>query len=239
MSSIELVRKKAQDVIMTLGRSALHAMSPDDFEYYSCTLELVDSHGVIENILHFPVMPNSISINRTSLVNIKKSGLTYISQFQDTYVGQNISIAGTFGRKFRLLITNGIGGNINDNQNLLNYFDLKVKTGYGALKLLEKIIESSQKLDDYGNPKILFLYNHSFNQNVVIEVLNFQVSQSLENNMIWNFSIDSKSLAPADSILFLGNFEKHLMKLLAVEALNKSINDIFSNINVESITQIF
>jgi len=217
--SVEVVRKKAQDTIFTLGRTALHAIAPDDFELYSNTFELIDSQGVIEDIFHFPVMPSGISVGRQSLVNIKKTGTAYISQFNDSFVGRNVNISGTFGRKFRLLITKGIGGNVNNlaGDENIGAFDLNVKTGYGAVKLLERIIESSQKLDNYGNPKLLIFYNPTINHNHVIEVINFQLQQSLENNMMWNWNIEMKSIA---------NVINNIFDNISLEGISNTIKDL-------------
>lgn len=233
--SVEVVRKKAQDTIFELGRAALHAIAPNDFELYACTFELIDSQGVIEDIFHFPVMPSGISVGRQSLVNIKKTGTAYMSQFNNSFVGRNISLSGTFGRKFRLLISKGEGSNLNDKSKFFSNFDLNVKTGYGAVKLLEKIIESSQKLDEYGNPKLLIFYNSTLNHNHVMEVLSFQLQQSIENNMMWNWSIEIKSVANVDDLLFNGDSRRHLVQLLAMSALNKVINKVFDNISLEGI----
>jgi hypothetical protein len=233
--SAEVVRRKAMDTIFEIGRGALHAIAPNDFEYYACTFELINSQGVIEDIFHFPVMPSGISVGRQSLVSIKKTGQAYLSQFNDAYVGRSISINGTFGRKFRLLITKGIGGNINDSGKFYQNFDLNVKTGYGALKLMEKIIEQSQTLDEYGQPKLLILYNSTLNHNNVIEVISFNMQQSLENNMMWNYTMEIKSLANIDDFVFGGNSKKHLYELLAMSVINKSINKVFDNISLEGV----
>lgn len=234
--NVEVVKQKATNVIFELGRGALHAMAPDDFEFYACTFELINSQGIIENIFHFPVMPNSISVSRNALVNIRKTGTAYLSQFNDSFVGKNISITGTFGRKFRLLLTKGVGANIGSDSDFFQTFDLNVKTGYGALKLMEKMIESSQQLDEYLQPKMLLFYNSALNQNHVVEVLQFQEQQSLESNMIWNYTLEMKMLAPVDEIIYLNGNKKHLYDLLAVSALNKSINKVFDNISLEGVT---
>jgi len=238
--SVESVKRAADNVIVDLGRAALHSIAPSDFEYYACTFELLDSQGNIEDIFNFPVMPSGITIGRNSLVNIKKAGTSYISQFNDSFVGRDIGLNGTFGRKFRLLLRNGIDTNainLDANGNFYKQFDLNVKTGYGALKLLEKIIESSQVLDKTGNPKILVFYNYTINHHHVVEVLNFQLSQSLENNMMWNWSVQMKSIANVDDLIFNGGFKKHLTELLAVSALQKNLNEVFANLTLDNLTQ--
>jgi hypothetical protein len=236
--SVESVKRAADNVIVELGRAALHSIAPSDFEYYACTFELLDSRGNIEDLFNFPVMPSAMSIGRKSLVSIKKTGLSYMSQFNDSFVGRDVGISGTFGRKFRLLLRNGVDTNVNNldsNGQFFKQFDLNVKTGYGALKLLEKLVESSQKLDASGNPKFLIFYNYVINHHHVVEVTDFQVTQSLENNMMWNWSLQMKSIANIDNIAFSGGLKKHLTELLAVSALNNSLNIIFSNITLDNL----
>jgi hypothetical protein len=232
--SVDFVKRKAQETIFELGRGALHAIAPDDFEFYACTLELVNSAGNIEDIFHFPVMPSGISVGRQSLLSIKKSGSSYLTQFNNSFVGKSISINGTFGRRFRLLLNRGVGNNINDDFGKLksSKFDLKVKTGYGAMKLLENIIEKSQKLDEYGQPKYLVFYNYTLNHNHIVEVLNFSLQQSVENNMMWNYSMELKAVAPADALLFSSDNKTHLYNLLAMNALNKATSKILGNITL-------
>lgn len=38
---------KALNMIQNLGRSLLATQYPDDFEYYMCSLELVNSSGIL------------------------------------------------------------------------------------------------------------------------------------------------------------------------------------------------
>lgn len=232
---LEQVKNSAISTISSLGRGALHALAPNDFEYYACTFELINSQGIIEEIFHFPVMPTEISDSRQSLVNTQKAGNSYISQFNDSFASSNISISGTFGRKFRLLLTKGVGSSVDGKPSLFKNFDLKVKTGYGALKLMEKLVKSSQSLDEFGNPKILIFYNYSLNHNHVVEVMNFQQKQSLENNMLWNYSIEMKSLANVDDLFFGDNMKKHLVELLSTNAISKGINKMIGNISLSEL----
>jgi len=232
--SKEIVRKKAQDVISTLGRSALHAIAPDDFELYACSLELVNSYGEIEEIFHFPVMPNGIQIGRQSLASIKKTGQGYLSQFSNTFVGKNININGTFGRKFRLLVGDLSNRSLSAAEK--QQFDLKIKTGYGAFKLLEKMVEKSFELDEkYNQPRLLIFHNFAINHHHIVEVINFSPTQSMENNMLWNYTLEMKALAEASSLSYNGNKKGHLVNLLAVSALQKSANIVFDNISLQGL----
>ncbi len=221
------IRNQALNVASTLGKAALHAIAPDDFEYYACTFELIDSEFNIEEIFHFPVLPSSMSISRQSLASVKKTGRSYLSQFSTSYVGRSISINGTFGRRFRLLTSNSRGGNILEDRQ--GQFDLKVKTGYGSLKLLEKIIESSYSTKK-NNSKLLLFHNMAFNQSAVVEIMNFQVMQSQENNMIWNYSIEMKGLADADLLSVARTSGSRLVNLLSTDLGNRLANSLFENI---------
>lgn len=233
--SVEIVKRKATEVIFEMGRGALHALAPNDFEYYACTFELINSKNVIEDIFHFPVMPSGISVARQSTLTIKATGQSYLSQFNDCFVGKKISINGTFGRKFRLMVTKEVGQEAGVNTKIFQNFDLKVKTGYGALKLLEKIIEDSQMLDEDEQPKFLLFYNHTYNQNNIVEVTNFVVTQSLENNMMWNYTLDMTMLGDISTVVGGFDYKKNLKSLLAMSVLNKGINKVFNNINLDNV----
>jgi len=212
--SKEIAKEKATTLARRLGKAAVHAIAPDDFEYYACSFELVDSGFNVKEIFHFPVMPSGIQIGRQSLVSIKKTGSSYLSQFNDSFVGRTFNINGTFGRKFKVILVKN---------------DLKFKTGYGALKMLEKIIEESFVVSG-SNPKVLIFNNLSFNQSYVVEVLNFQVSQSMENNMMWNYTLEIKAIANVDNIKMAGHPAKRLVKLLGVDVAQKTANDLFEEI---------
>lgn len=243
---LEQVRNKAQGIAINAGRATLHAMAPDDFEYYACVMQLVNSQGEIVQIFNFPVMPNAMSLNKRPLVNIKKTARGYLDQFSTSFSGDVISISGTFGRKFRLLISND--NNLNEAKKgkgteqlkdfVKNTFDAKVKTGYGALKLLEKIIYKSTELDEFNQPHRLFFYNFAFNESFLVEVVNWGKQQSLENNIMWNYSLEMKALANADTLesAAASNGKSNIKNLLATAALQKSLNKTFNNLTAQGTT---
>jgi hypothetical protein len=227
--SKEAVKYKMQKTLSEIGRAGLHAISPDDFEYYACTFELINAFGNTEDIFHFPVMPNGIQVNRQSLVSVKRTGGGQLSQFSNSFVGRTISISGTFGRKFRLMLIDDGVNKLKD----ISQFDLKVKTGYGALKLLEKLIKKSQTLDDeYNLPRFLIFHNYTLNHNHIVEILNFGNSQSIENNMIWNYNIEMKMLADVTKWSGYDYGEKQLKNLLGMSSINNGINKIFEDISL-------
>lgn len=222
--SVEVVKNKATEFAQNMGRAALHALAPNDFEYYACSFELLSHDFQVLDIFHFPVMPNGMSMNKQSLVSIKKTGRSYLSQFNDSFVGQTISLQGTFGRKFRLMISTDKGKSLTTGKG--GQFDLKVKTGYGAMKLMENIIGQVYKVNNL-QPKLLIFNNLAFNQSFVVEVLNFNPTMSVENNMIWNYSLEMKAIANANNLELVNRSSGRLVDLLAADVLNKTANSLF------------
>lgn len=234
--SLENIRSKVQGTIMEGGRALLHAQYPDDFEYYACTFMLENGSGDVVKIFNFPVMPNSIQIQKQPLVNIKKTARGYVDQFSTSFSGEIISLNGTFGRKFRLLLLGGeekSSKSPEESEFKKNSFDAKIKTGYGALNLMEKIIHFSTKLDENKLPYKLFFINYTFNQYSWVEVVDWSKQQSLENNMMWNYSLQMKVLADAKEKF--NNSEDKKMKisnLLKVATVQKMLNETINNLTV-------
>lgn len=242
---LEVAIQKAAQIRASVGRAALHTLMPDDFEFYSCTLELLDSQGNIEGSLVFPVMPNNISSTNSPAVNVKKTAGGVVSLVNNNFTPTSISLQGTFGRKFRILVqadTDLLSGGLSL-KNLGSKLKAKIpipgfnpsfKNGYGTLKIMESIIDESTKLDAYGNPKLLFFYNQAFNHNHLVEVVSFTNNQSLESNMIWNYSLEMKTLALAENISLSDmskNKRKKLAMLLAIAVINTGINNILGNLS--------
>jgi hypothetical protein len=239
---LEIIRNKAQGIAINAGKAVLHSLAPDDFEYYACTLQLVNSYDEIVQIFNFPVMPNAMSIQRTPLVNIKKTARGFVDQVSDSFPGERISLSGTFGRKFRLLLTqelkkpNSRNPDVPDEEKvfLKDTFDAKVKTGYGALKLMEKMIKMSTQRDDQGNPYRLYFYNFAFNEQFLVEPIMWSKQQSLENNIMWNYSLEMRAISNAKDKSFQNGGS--IKSLLTTAAVQKSLNDTFNNLTVGGIS---
>ena len=58
----------ALSVVESIGESALHMLAPDNFEYYQCSLELLDVEKNQVGFISFVVMPNNISERRAPLL---------------------------------------------------------------------------------------------------------------------------------------------------------------------------
>lgn len=206
-NSVESVVESVRTATGTIGRIALHAIAPDNFEYYMCSLELVDSVGETKGFMTFAVMPNNIMETKTQIASVTKTNKGIVTLFNNSFTPRDITLQGTFGRKFRLLLgmkeTENVskipffGGNLGFN---LMGSDVLVKTGYGLTKMMKSMIDKSFELDDKGNPCILIFKNYALNTKYVVEVLQSSFSQSVENNMLWYYSLEMKGVAPADAV---------------------------------------
>ena len=85
----------------TLGRAALHALYPKDFEYYLVAFELRSYEGAVIDFFAFPIMPSSMKVNKPSAINVKKSFGGVFSTSTEDFVPFEISINGNFGRNYR------------------------------------------------------------------------------------------------------------------------------------------
>lgn len=203
-----------------VGRGALHAVAPDDFEYYLCAFELVDSMYNSVGYLIFPVMPNNLNETKTSIKTVTKTHSGIVTLFNSSFNPRDISIQGTFGRKFRLLLgckdvppvyassagyDFGIERTVNPDPNPL------IKTGYGVTKIMKNIIDMSDSVDNDNRPYFLVFHNYAFNTHYVVEVLQSSFSQSVENNMLWFYNVEMKAIAPADALLNKENIGDFLL----------------------------
>ncbi len=247
------IARVTQGVATSAAKAYLNALYPNEFEYYLFTLELLNYAGETEDILIFPVMPNSISENRMSLVNIRKTNNSVISLTNTTFAPTTISIQGTFGKKIRILLGNqdktqensGSAFAFSTDFNIGNKnieLNGEVKTGYGVTKMLERIIKKSQTKSGY----LLFLYNHALNNNYLVECTDMTFSQSVENNMLWNYQLNFKSLARAEDIYPGGDesYKKSIEEQLKFDVINQGVFQLqralegFKAVKNEALTKI-
>lgn len=175
----------------------------NEFEYYLLSLELEDVNGNLVDRLIFPVMPESIQIVSNTTTSIKKSAGGAVVLSVNSFNPLDINIQGNFGRKLRIL--KGRDSNISPILGV-DKLSMNVKTGYGVCKLLESMINKAQALDeDAIEPSYrLYLNNFAFNSNYLVEPLSLKYGQSQESNMIWNYSLQLKAVAPADTLKING-----------------------------------
>lgn len=238
-NTVNSVVENARSAVVTVGKAALHALAPDNFEYYMCSLELLDSQGNTKGFMTFAVMPNNIMETKAQIASITKTNKGIVSLFNSTFVPRDISIQGTFGRKFRLLL----GMKEVENVSVIPFFggnlgfdflggDVLIKTGYGLTKMLKSMVDSSFKLDDEGNPCILIFNNYALNTHYIVEVLQSSFSQSVENNMLWYYSLEMKAVAPADAVKRQdGNSDiSKFLTTVASGAIAKSITGVLNDV---------
>lgn len=242
-NSINSVKKQIRSIAFEIGKSALHTIAPDNFEYYLCSLELLDSVGNTKGFLSFVIMPNNYMESRTQIASVTKTQSGVNTLFNSTFVPRDISIQGTFGRKLRLLLgMKEVKGNseksipfFNGSWGKIAGKDILVKTGYGLIKMLQKMVDATYTLDEQGGPHILLFSNYSLNTNYVVEVLQDTYSQSVENNMLWFYSLEMKAVAPQSAIQREENFSKsiQLVTNVASNAIAKSIGKILKQVTKE------
>jgi hypothetical protein len=227
------------DTVHEVGRAAANAIFPDEIEYYAITLELVNSKGDTEDFITFPVNPSAVNYDDRTLVSIKKTmgGVTALDS--STFVPKNISLNGTFGRSFKLLLAptldkasvlgvRGIKG-LEIQSSIIN---TKLKTGYGALKVLEKILLKSSTLDIYDKPYQLFLYMPMSGHNFLVKKESFKISQDEQtSNMMWKYNLSLTALAPLSSGRINGFDPLSVIKSTGFGLLQKGANALANNIS--------
>ena len=203
------VRAQVNDLVGSIGRAALNAQYPNDFEYYICSLELVDSQDRTVDFFTFPVMPSSIVQTEPQIVNIKKTAGGITSLNTTTFQPVDILLDGNFGRRLRLLIGVNVvdfaairystqsGDYGQDAQTRSPIFNSTIKTGYGCMKILQAIYRKARGVDDQGNPFKLYFYNPAVGDNFLVKPINLQLMQNKQENMIWNYSLSLTAIAPA------------------------------------------
>lgn len=240
---------QAISLAQQLGMQTLASVYPYDFEWYMCALELTDSKDNTIDYLAFPIQPDSIQKTEPTRNNIKKSmaGVTVLSN--DAYVPQDITIRGSFGRQFKLLlnfkqitgnsvqysVANGVYSlyQMSGKASSINYsnFNAAVKNGYGIIKILQAIVSKSVGLDDEGKPFKLYFYNMALGESYLVAIppSGVQFSQDVSKNMVWSYSITMKTLAPLDAVK---TEEKgSLGKELAVASISAGVSMLAQGVN--------
>jgi hypothetical protein len=226
--SLDFFKSRYSEQLKGIGKGALSAIFPDEFEYYALQFQLysINQAKVVDELI-FPVLPNSYSEQKLNVVNIKKSSAGIVSLFNNTHNPLIVSIAGSFGRSAKILLNTSID---NGKRGRKSLFDASIKTGYGVLKQLESLIKSSFELDSFNSAYLLLMYNYTLGNHYVIEVVDYAFNQSVENNMMWNYTLNIKTLGLIKDLDFLTEEErrKQLRRNISFQALNSRITkDLF------------
>ena len=243
------ITTKYNKLARDIGKNALSSLYPDEFEYYLCAFELVSDDKTIDYFV-FPIQPSTISITDTRRTNIKRSmsGITVLRN--GSFNPKDISLKGSFGKRFKILMKEGVAFGSSSSIDQLNsgssikkpQFSAEIKTGYGATKLLQKILDSSNKLSQSGIPNKLYFYNMAFGESYLVEVnpQGVSFSQSEDQNMIWGYSLSMSAVANLEDVLALDKKEsaKRLLNVSNIQNIANTVaNDIVNYFSANGVTR--
>lgn len=223
--------------------SLLAAQYPREFEVYMVALELTTYNDKPLRYLTFPVNPQSITKSEPSLKSIKKTlGGVTINKSSD-FIPQDLTIKGNFGRNWKILTdfskltqteftaieikrpNTSLSSSVNEEEVLVSW----IKSGYGVNKVLQDIIHESDGIDKERTRKLYF-HNFPFGESYLIEVKDIQWDQTLQNNMMWGYTLSATIVAPANQSkkLDFRNITARSMSGLVQKITNTSMNSIKS-----------
>jgi hypothetical protein len=226
-----------------IGKSALNALYPNDFEYYLCAFELVSETKTVDYFV-FPIQPSSISKTEPTRNNIKvsMSGTTVLRN--KSFLPQEITLKGNFGRRFKILSTKGaffgvgVSFKIKDvmfgdrmGKTITPSFSSGIKTGYGAVKLLQFLLEESNKVNSNGKPYQLYFYNMAFGESYLVTIppSGMTFPQSEDKNMIWEYALNLKILAPLSEVATIKHSSLRSQNILGKNLIQNTINIVAKN----------
>jgi len=221
------VQDRYRELLTSVGRAGLHYLFPRDFEYYICSLELTkvssNNEEITTDFFVFPVMPEQINYVSPKITTIKKSAGGITSLKTTTFVPKEYVINGNFGRKFKFLL-----GNVEVEGGAFSFqfpfdlrfgsFDIKIKTGYGAIKVLEHLYEKSSNLSKEGWPYKVYFYNPALGHSYLVELTNLRLNQSKDLNMIWSYTLNMSVVSPIYDRKIM---KKSLLKTLLFDNISK------------------
>lgn len=235
------MKSEIAGIVKDLGRGMASVMYPNDIEYYAVSVDLVDSLGNTVEYLTFPVNPDMFQYDDTPLTTIRKTmgGVTALNS--STFVPKSITMSGSFGRAFKLLLSpptdtnmTGVDVQLSHDNGLSaksSILDARLKSGYGAIKLLQKILEQSRTLDDRNLPYRMFLYLPLIGHNFLVEYENLVLRQDFSSgNMIWKYNLHLTAIAPLSETRTRGFSPDAIGKMVGIKVFQKSINSIAGKI---------
>jgi hypothetical protein len=220
-TDLTTIKKLTNQMAQDTGRALMHSNFPNDFEYYMMALELVAGDGSTIDYLAFPVLPTSIVKSENKRISIKKAFKSTLVLTSTAFTPQDITIRGSFGRGFKILIggnevMNGVAFRVSVKNNVFGLsqsgnkniimsqpqFNASIKTGYGVTKLLQSIIQKSDGSDSNG-PYRLFFYNFALGESYLVvapsKALTLEQNDK-DMNMIWNYTLNLTIIAPLELV---------------------------------------
>lgn len=247
MAALESIRAQYLAQKRLIGEAALHALYPKDVNYMFLSMELVDSQGNTVDYFSWPVLPDELRETHQELTQVQKTlGGIKVTK-NSTFAPKQISIRGTFGRDFKVLVGStkvefaGFGfstqnGNFNvTSPNLLGskipQLSSFIKTGYGCVKLVESIKDKLKDLDSNSKPFALYLYNPVLGNNYQVEITNFtHMQDSNQNNMVPGYTLSMTAVAPLNELLGRKAMMNASIKNLSIANIQKSANQLASDL---------
>lgn len=237
MSIENAVRRRAL-LLERIGKTGLNIKYPDEFELYVIALELLDENMNTLKYFIFPVMPDSLEEDSQQLHSIKKT-LNGVHVLTTTnFIPTDISLSGTFGRRLRILLNGKYEDFVSSFKTpqgttswtslkggTKQFFDENVKTGYGCTKILESMINDTNVIDDNGGVKTLVFHNLALGNSYIVRPQSLRLSQSQQSNMIWNYSLKLKSLAPLSALYSSQQLTDNRISLAKGDFLQKRLDD--------------
>lgn len=235
--SIESVILKRDELIAATGRTGLNLAFPSEFELYVLAFELLNEQGETLKYFIFPTNPSTIDEAQSEITNVKITlgGVTSLST--PRFIPSEITLSGNFGRRFRILLgedykeflggfKKGKGGLKNG---IVDLFDSKIKTGYGCIKVLESIINEARRVDDQGIKTLIF-HNLALGNSYIVKPLNIRFSQSQESNMVWNYNLSMKGVAPLSSLYTSKELTDMRHRLILTGYFQTQVNNVVNNL---------
>ena len=248
--ALKSINKKFTDLAGSIGRGALSVLFPKDFEAYIMGLELTDSNDNTIDYFAFPILPESITKTEPKRSNIKKTstGITVLSS--NSFVPEEITMKGNFGKTFRFYLSpaspsvQGVAfSTISGKYDLLSTksriafgvapkFSVGVKTGFGAHSILRAIISKSNGTDYSGRPFKLYFYNMALGESYLVTVppSGFTSTQTMNKNMIWEYTLNLTVIAPLSALT--GSIKKFsMLKLLMFSAIQNGVTTASASVS--------
>lgn len=231
-NTINSTIESLSSAVVSMGQSAVHSLIPNEYEYYLCAFTLYDSSKSKVGYMSFIVMPNQITESHTPIQNLVKTHGGIVTVFNSSFTPVDITIAGTFGKKWRLITGMTDPNSSKSSSGILNSGILSggitVHSGYGLTKLLERIIERTTQLDDNNKPYTLIFHNYAFNTGYIVNITNYTFSQSYEQNMIWQYQITMKATGDESAFSSSGSSLLSTLSTVANNAISNGLTSIVS-----------
>jgi hypothetical protein len=140
-------------------------------------------------------MPESLAMAQRYLMTVTP---TLDGNFVDDFgrAPSPIQLQGTFGKKLRAVVGPGLNNSSITGSVLNSLRSTTSSTGYGMVKALSEIVDRSHTPNAAGLMPKTVLFNWAFDSHWEVVINGFDVSQSVQQNGIWFYSMGITCLRP-------------------------------------------